>query len=230
MGWEALKRELCGKADKAYAAFSLRLTPTRYPMLGVRLPEIRKIAKSVPADEIESVLGKATFSDFESVMLYGFLTGRITEKERLFYRIDRFLEAADNWSHIDSVVASLKGIKKHRKEFLERYSGLTAHEGVFYRRFLVVALMDYFFDGEYEREAIRLYKATCSGDYYVDMALGWGLSVLLIRDFGRAFSLLCGGDFSPSVVYKAARKGIESLRVSDQNKEKLRQFLLNRHK
>lgn len=35
-------------AEPAYAAFSRRLTPTAYPILGVRIPALRKIAASAP--------------------------------------------------------------------------------------------------------------------------------------------------------------------------------------
>lgn len=231
MDWSELKKEIRGKAENAYAAFSLRLTPTAYPMLGVRIPALRAAVKRVSAAEAEQMLREISFDDFESVMVYGLLLGRLkADCGRLFDYIERFVSAADNWAHIDCVTSSLKQIRTCREQFLQRFSAYARHEGEFHRRFLVVALMDHFFSEPYTGEAIRLLKTVKSGPYYVDMALGWAISELLTKDFERGYALLCSGDFSASVVKKAARKGIESYRVSPSDKQKLYIFTAKGHK
>jgi hypothetical protein len=60
------------------------------------------------------------------------------------------------------------------------------------------------------------------GQYYTDMAIAWGLSVLLIKRYELTLPYLAAGRFSPFVHNKAIQKAIESYRVSDETKAYLR--------
>ena len=223
--WEQLENEIYGMAEKGYADFSLSLTPTNYKMLGVRIPYLRALAKSVASCEVENLLDSAKFNTFEEVMLYGFLLSKIKVVDaKLFERIDEFLTRADNWAHIDCVTTSLKIIDGNEDLFLNRYAVLADHDGVFHRRFLAVMLLDWYCGDDYFFKAMDIYHKIKQGDYYVDMAIAWGLSVMMVKNFNAVITSLKAGDFSLFVTKKAIQKGIESRRISDENKARLKEL------
>lgn len=209
-------------AEEGYAAFSKKLTPTAYEILGVRLPVLRKFMKGLPQDVAAEALEAQTFESYEAVMVTGFLIGRINDPNEVIARIDRLLPHMDNWAHIDCITASLKAVNKNRELFFEHYAPLRSDPGEFNKRFLAVLLMDYFLTDDYVERVLSLYETTVQGQYYTDMGLAWGLSVLLIKYYDRTLPYFTGGKFSVFVHNKAIQKAIESYRVSDEKKAYLR--------
>ena len=225
MTWETIKQKMDGIADKRYASFSLSLTPTAYTLVGVRIPQLREIAKSLTLDQVEQLLENPCFDTFETVMLYGFLLARTTSvDDKLFKRIDEFLTVADNWAHIDCVLSSLKIIKKSKDLFLRRYEKLKSHKGIFHRRFLAVMLLNYYLDDQSFYQSMVVLSQIKGGEYYVDMAIGWALSVMMTKNFDVTVSAINQRMFSPNISVKAVQKGIESRRLSEKEKEKLREL------
>ena len=191
-----------GAIDNDYAVFQRRLTPTAYKIEGIRIPVLREIAKKAGDEGRAAILKTTEFRSFEEVLVFGFVAGYIKDADELKEKIDFMLPLFDNWAHVDTITSSLKTIKKFRAEFLEKYEPLKNSEAVFARRFLAVMLLD----------------------YYVDMAVAWGLSVLLVKHRNAAFSALAAGEFTPWITAKAAQKAIESYRVPDGDKRLLREL------
>ena len=222
MNWKDLQKEMCGRADKDYTAFSLPLAKTKYKMLGVRLPILKGIAKRERIHATK-LLNEAVFDTFEDVMLFGFLINlESSNTNQFFERIEKFLNVADSWSHIDSVTASLKRIKSLRTEFLQTFIPLAKHTKTFHKRFLVVALLNYFLDDEYFMQTLGIVQTVEDGDYYVDMALAWLLSVAMSKNFELTMTKITQGSYSNSVIKKALQKGIESERIDVQSKQILK--------
>ena len=154
--------------------------------------------------------------------MFGFAAGYIKDADELKGKIDFMLPLFDNWAHVDTITSSLKTIKKFRAEFLEYYEPLKNAEAVFARRFLAVMLLDHYMTDEYYARVLDIYREIAPGDYYVDMAVAWGLSVLLVKYRNRTLAALETSDFTPWITRKAAQKAIESYRVSDEDKALLR--------
>lgn len=213
-----------GAIDNDYAVFQRRLTPTAYKIEGIRVPVLREIAKKAGDEGRESILKTTEFRSFEEVLVFGFAAGYIKAADELKEKIDFMLPLFDNWAHVDTITSSLKTIKKFRAEFLEKYEPLKNAEAVFARRFLAVMLLDHYMTDEYFDRVMEIYKEITPGDYYVDMAVAWGLSVLLVKHRDAAFSALAAGKFTPWITAKAAQKAIESYRVPDEDKRLLREL------
>ena len=57
MGKETIKELLLSQADEKYRSFHLKLVPgLSLPMIGVRLPVLRKIAKEISKKYLEEIL------------------------------------------------------------------------------------------------------------------------------------------------------------------------------
>lgn len=129
---QLIREQIMIYAENSYAEFSSALIPKSKPLLGVRLPKLRELAKQIVKageweQEVCSYDGEFEDIYFEEVMLRGMIIGygteRIEIKEALDY-LEAFIPHVDNWSVCDSFCASFSTASKHRDEvwdFLQRY-------------------------------------------------------------------------------------------------------------
>lgn len=74
-----VRERLENLADLQYRQFSSKLVPGS-DMLGVRLPELRKIAREIAAQDWRGYLKEAREDYFEEVMLQGMVLGYIQKR------------------------------------------------------------------------------------------------------------------------------------------------------
>ncbi|MBQ9013610.1 MAG: hypothetical protein IJ094_08685 [Bacilli bacterium] len=73
---EKIRADLLEKQDIKYRDFSMSLTTTsKYEMIGVRVPEVRKLAKEFDIENIEKYIFDKDIKYYEEVLLRGFLIG-----------------------------------------------------------------------------------------------------------------------------------------------------------
>lgn len=109
---EEIRKILAQYADEQYKEFSAGLIPGAKPLIGVRLPKIRQLAKSIVNDKNnkerwrqETAAYDGIYADlfFEETMIRGILIGYGTAKkeisceEGIAYLKD-FIPYIDNWS------------------------------------------------------------------------------------------------------------------------------------
>lgn len=135
---EEIRVLLSQYADEQYKEFSAGLIPGAKPLMGIRLPQLRQIAKSIVNDkenkgkwQEETAGYDGEYEDiyFEETMLRGMLIGYGTAKkgisceEGLAY-LKSFVPSIENWSVCDSFCNSFTFANKHREEvweFLQSY-------------------------------------------------------------------------------------------------------------
>ena len=163
-------------ASEHTRAFNERISKdTAYPIAGVRIPVLRRLAKEVDPDEI-------TIRYHEDVTFKGLaiISSRIPFSDKL-KAIDDLMPYMTAWDHADVIACSLKPGKKDREEAARHFLALLKEERIFARRLAIVFLMSS--RKHYERE--RLLEAICAADseeYYVSMAVAWALSSFYIDD------------------------------------------------
>lgn len=129
---EEIRNRLIKKSEDAYRDFSASLIPKSKPILGVRLPELRKIAQNLVKtldwrQEIASYEGEFEDIYFEETMLRGMMIGYGTQKaddETALELLRTFIPHIDNWSVCDSFCSSfLYAARKREKvwEFMQEY-------------------------------------------------------------------------------------------------------------
>lgn len=214
--------KLNASADEKYCAFNRKIVNTQYPMLGVRAPLLQELAKKIAAEPCDFF---DTFPQdtYEAVLLYGLALAKskMPLDQKLAY-FDALMTRFDNWAHVDMTVGAFTELKKERSRdaFLKRYEKLK--EGsTFEKRTLAVFLMDYCMTEALLPRVFALYKELQGDEYYVNMAVAWGLSVALVKFFDISLAALCSGDFIDDVVFKAAQKGRDSRRLTPEQKARL---------
>lgn len=218
---EQINERLLSLADEGYKSFNSKIVNTRYPVIGVRTPAIKQLAKEVALDP-EPYFSQPQFTAFEHPLLYGLVLGRLKlPAEELFARLDFLLPKMDSWAHVDQTVSAVKALGRYREKALEHFLPLASAPEM-PRRFLVIFLMTYCLDAAFLPNLLDLYEQMQCGDYYVNMGIAWGLSVALVKFYEPTLAALQSGRYNDFVHNKALQKAIESYRVSDERKALLR--------
>ena len=103
---------------------------------------------------------------------------------------------------------------------------LYQNKNEYYQRFFIVSLLNYYIDDEYIDFVLQKMLEIKSEYYYVKMAIAWCLSICLIKYFDKTYNYLITNknNFDKWTYNKALQKGIESYRITKENKELLRKI------
>lgn len=216
-------------ADRGeYRDFNKRIVATDYEVLGVRMPDLRKFARQLAAsakarEYLEAgPLPKGRKSVYEDVMLYGLVLAAASRKMELndvLKKLDTLIEHFDSWAHVDVIVSDFKIFARHRDEVFRHFLPLKTHAGEFHKRTFAIVLMDYFMTPEHIERTLEELAGMPQGQYYVDMAIAWVLSVALVKYYELTLPLLTTPVFSKFVHNKAIQKARESYRIPPEQKE-----------
>lgn len=218
-----IKKRLRSLADDKYRSFISGLVPETDNILGVRLPQLRKLAREIADGDWRAYIGTADDEYFEEIMLQGFITGlvKVDPEERLRL-IEGFIPKIHNWSVCDSFSAGLKFAGRHKERVWEFLQPYFKSDREFEIRFAVVMGMDYFIDDEYIDEFIGLMDKIRHDGYYVKMAVAWAISECYVRFPGKTLAYLRNNDLDDFTYNKALQKIIESNRVDDSARDLMR--------
>ena len=216
--------------DNNYKNFHEKLCPTKYEILGIKIPTLRKIAKELLKDfEYKEFINNMDNSIYEHIMLEGLIIAnlKISYQEKIEL-IKNYLPKIDNWAICDIFVSELKFIKNNKKDFLVFLKTIMNINEAFYKRFIIVSLLNYYIDDEYLDLVLEYTIKIKDDNYYVKMAIAWCLSICLIKYFDYTIKIMINNknNIDKWTYNKALQKGIESLRISKDNKDILKKMKL----
>lgn len=220
---EKIKNEIKKNIDLKYLSFHASLVPNICTIEGVRVPILRKIAKSISKEEnILSYLENPILETYEEKTIYGLVIGYLKlDLEKYQYYLKKFISVIDNWATCDIVASNLKFIKRYKTEmypFIVQYLNSKKEYEV---RFAVVLLMDYYLEEEF-REVLKLIDQIKLDYYYVKMAIAWLISICYIKHKEETLFYLKNNSLDNWTYNKAIQKMIESNRVNKEEKEYLK--------
>lgn len=220
-----IKKQLLELADSQYQIFSSGLIPNvnNDSILGVRLPQLRKIAKSIIKGDWEHYLRTASNDSFEEIMLQGMVIGYVKEDlNKILPYVKGFISRINNWSVCDSFCSGLKLPKVYSNEMWEFILPYLKDSREYYIRFGVVMLIFYYVDEKHIEDALALLDAIDCDAYYVKMAVAWAISIYYIRFPGRTMMYLNNNHLDTFTYNKALQKITESLKVDKDTKMRIR--------
>lgn len=220
---QIIREKLFELQDSDYAEFQRKLIPNVAPetIIGVRTPELRKLAKEVSKlPGIEEYMKVLPHDYFEEYNLHGFLIEGMKDYERCIEELNAFLPYVDNWATCDLV--SPKLFKKHLPELLGQIRIWMASDRPYTIRFGMEALMRHFLDDSFRPEYLKLAAAIRSEEYYVNMMTAWFFATALAKQYDATIPYIEEQRLDEWTHNKAIQKAIESYRVSDEQKTYLR--------
>ena len=220
----SITKELLSKKDEKYREFHKKLVPdTEYEIIGVRVPEIRKIVKNtVSNEEIYSFL-RSEHRYYEEYMAHGLIIAeKIKDNDETYALLNEFLPKTDNWAICDTVAASIKKLAENKDLLLKNIKIWINSDRVYTVRFAVVCLLSYFTDKEYTDGTIKLVLSIKTDEYYINMAIAWLYSVMLVKDYDGIIGLLESKTLPQFIQNKTIDKARDSYRIDKIKKEYLK--------
>ena len=214
---------LKNKADTKYKNFAQKLILHNVDMLGVRLPELRKIAKVLAKENKADILQhKVPTKFFEEKMLLAMAIGYIAcdLKSRL-KSVAKFIPKIDNWSVCDSFCATLKFEEKELPyvwEFLEQYFECDKE---YHCRFAHVLTLNQFVNSQYLEKYLCKVSEFKNKFYYAKMACAWALATYHAR-FPQEINTYISTLQNAEIKDLAIKKILESRKTSDENRNILK--------
>ena len=225
MNNEEIRKELFKLQDKKYKEFHSTLCPNTDNIIGVRVPELRKLAQKIAKEDFDTYLINAKNDYYEEIMLQGMVIGyaKINFEQTASY-LKSFIPKIYNWAVCDTTVAGLKITKKHKEEMWEFLKQYLKSKKEFELRFAIVMLLDFYITEEYIGEVLKILNTVKHEGYYVKMAVAWAISVAFVKFPERTMELLKNNELDDFTYNKSLQKIIESYRISEETKKKIRKM------
>ena len=223
--YELLRCYLIDNSDNNNKSFNDKIiNTTKYKTLGVRVPILRKIAKSISKTDYKSYLDNFNYKYYEEIFIYGIVLSYIKDKKEFIKYLDIYVDKIDNWALCDSIISSFKIIKKDSKYFYKLVKKYLKSKKEYYVRTSLVILLNYYVDEEYLNDIFNIADNLNREEYYINMALAWLLSFCYIKYPDVTYNYLLNNKLSKFTYNKTISKICDSYRVSKEDKEKLRKI------
>ncbi len=220
-----IKGRLKKLQDIKYREFNIKLIPgiDNVKMLGVRVPELRKIAREIKkSDYCGDFLKELPHEYFEENGLHGIIISQINDFNECIAELNRFLPYIDNWATCD--IISPKALAKNKPELIKHILSWTGSKHTYTVRFGIGMLMSFFLDEDFEKEQLIMVAEIKSDEYYVKMMQAWYFATALSKQYGEAVKLIENNLLSNEVKKKTIQKAVESYRISAKKKDYLKKF------
>ena len=217
-----LQKRLFDLQDPGYRAFQSKLIPTVDPerVIGVRVPELRKLAKSMEREEAAFFLKQLPHAYYEEDCLHGFLIERIKDPKVCLEELDRFLPWVDNWATCD--MTSPKCLKNDLPALLRQIPIWMASDHAYTVRFGLLCLMRHFLGEQFSPVYLDWAAELQSEEYYVNMMVAWFFAEALVKQYDAAIEYLENNRLPIWTHNKAVQKARESYRITKEQKEYLK--------
>ena len=220
---EKIREELKLQQDTKYRDLQIRIIPTVKPetIIGVRTPELRKMAKQFSADEeIGTFLDDLPHAFFEENQLHAFIISGMKDYKECIQALNRFLPYVDNWATCDQM--SPRVFRKHRTELPEEIKKWIGSAESYTIRFGIGMLMEHYLDEDFDMKYPEAVAAVRSKEYYVNMMIAWYFATALAKQYDAVLPYIENHRLDGGTHNKAIQKAVESFRITPEQKEYLK--------
>lgn len=218
-----LREQLFDLEDVAYREFHLKTCPQAQHVIGVRMPEQRKLAKQIVKGDYWQFLDGFEPHYYEEVLITGIViaTAPMGLSERLGY-VAWFVPLINNWAICDCFCASFNFRDVDLPEVWDFIASYAKSNAEYELRFMFVMILDHFIRAEYLDRIFSLLDSVKSDYHYVEMAKAWLVAELFTKFRDQTLEYLLHDQLSIFAHNKAIQKACESRRISAEDKQKLR--------
>ena len=209
--------------DEKYRDFQVKLIPTVDPesVIGVRTPELRKLAKTMVKDpDIDSFLCELPHKYFDENQLHAFILSAMKDYERCMAGVCVFLPYIDNWATCDQL--SPKVFAKNKEDLLVHVKEWLQSEETYTIRFAAGMLMEHFLGEDFDAAYPEMVAAIKSDEYYVYMMRAWYFATALAKQYDSVLPFIEEKKLDKWTHNKAIQKSVESYRITPEQKAYLK--------
>ena len=218
-----IQEKLFEYQDLGYREFNSKLIPNidKETMIGVRIPDIRKIEKSLSTEEKEEFLLKLPHKYFEENMLHGIIISNMKDYNKVITNLEKFLPYVDNWAVCDSI--SPKVLKKNIEKVITNVLSWIKNNHTYVCRFGIGMIMQLYLEDEYfKRTYLDIIAEIKTEDYYINMMRAWTFQVALVKQWKEAIVYIEKGLLDEFTHNKTISKSCDSYKIEKEKKEYLK--------
>lgn len=218
MSPEELRERLCELEDVAYRDFHLKTCPQAKNVIGVRMPEQRKLAKAITKGDFWQFLDEVQ-PYYEEILITGIViaTAPMALAERLDY-VAWFIPQINNWAICDCFCASFHPKTEDLSQLWDFITEIGARETEYAQRFMLVMMLDHFLLPDYLSRIFTLIDRLQSDKYYVNMTTAWLVAEAFTKFRDKTLEYLRSDSLSVFTHNKVIQKARESRRISPEDK------------
>ena len=206
-------------SEEKYAEFSHKLTPTKYELIGIRIPNLRQIAKNIIKGDYQSFLTFVQDKYFEEVLIEGLVIASIKDEEMFLNNFNKYIKKIDNWAINDVFCNSIVLFKDEK--YFDLCLKLALSDSEFISRVGLISILSHYVNDNNISSIFYILDHLNSDAYYTKMAAAWLLCDCYIKHSSATLSYLKTSKLSNWTYNKAIQKMKESYRVSKEEKEYL---------
>ena len=210
-------------SDEQYKEFQSKLVPNipKETVLGVRTPDMRRIAKEIRGtEEAEGFLAELPHKFYEENLVHFFLIAMIKDFDQCVQAVETFLPYVDCWPVCDQ--STPKVFAKNHEKLLPLIRKWMDSDHVYTARFGIRMLMNEFLGDDFKPEYLAWVAGVQGEDYYIKMMVAWYFATALAKQYDESVVYIEEHRLEPWTHKKAIQKAVESYRVTEAHKEYLK--------
>lgn len=203
--------------DLKYRDFHRGLVPTAAEgyVIGVRMPQLRQLAKEIDKTTFLEVL---PHKYYEENQLHAILLSGMKDYDECLRQVERFLPYVDNWATCDGLRPHC--FAKHTSDVLAHVLQWLASDYEYTVRFGIGVLEAFFLDKAFHPEQLQMVAAIRREEYYIRMMQAWYFATALAKQWDATLPVIAS--LPDWVRRKTVQKACESYRVPQEHKDYLR--------
>ena len=219
----SIRKKLEDLSDIKLKEFNSKLSPNicKDNILGIKIPTLRKFSKSLNDSEKEKFILSLPNKYLEEIILHSIILSEIKDVNELFARLDDYLPFVMSWCDCDTI-KPLIFKKIHNENIHSKLIAYAENREEYVCRFGLVSLLSYYTKEYFNVNDIEVIKDIKSNYYYVNMAISWYFSELLVNQYNSVISLFESNELDLWIHNKSLQKALESFRIGANEKQYIR--------
>lgn len=218
-----IKSDLFGMQDVKYKEFHTKLIPTvdKDTIIGVRIPDLRKMAKELSKNEdIDIFLNILPHQYYEENNLHAFIIETEKNYDKCVEKINTFLPFVNNWATCDSMRP--KVFSKNTDKLIAEIENWIKSKKAYTVRFGIECLMTYYLDKEFNEKYLQSVCDIQSEEYYINMMRAWYFATALAKQYDSTVKYIENKNLDTWTHNKTIQKAVESYRITKEQKTYLK--------
>lgn len=215
MTYKDVVRELSANADAKYKDFIAKLVPTieKDTIIGVRMGDLRRLAREIRKEENLDIFNEAKFYYREEKLLYALCIFKMSESfDAAMNALDEFLLYIDSWEVTDLIAGEIIIDEAHIDKAFQKALGYVHSSDEYTIRLGLVIMNKKFNDKAHIEKILDALKSISLDAYYVNMAAAWLLCELYFTDKAKVDEFISGESISMEIKKMTRQKIRESLK------------------
>ena len=224
---KTIQQQLFELQDLKYRDFHAKLVPGMdvNDIIGVRTPELRKLAKQLAKDErVGDFLAVLPHRYLDEMNLHGFIISELKDYDECLEEIERFLPYVNNWATCDLLSPKAFKQKKNRVRLIEDIKRWMASDEPFIIRFGIEMLMSFYLDEDFKPEYLKWVSDIRHEHYYVKMMVAWYFATALAKQWESTLPYIVESTLEKWTHNKAIQKAVDSYRITPEQKDLLKSY------